>query len=225
MELVQIFRVLMRRWWLIPIPVLVAAVIILPDFFSDSPESGGFNTMLRYTASQVLEAIPEREGDFQDVWLASELTVNAFTDWVRTGRFKDEVARLASENGVTVNTAAFGVAADNARSVGQIFLSYPIEADFESIVAASIDVLQTRNQEYFPQLGDEPANVVILDEPIITIAPPPLADRFGAIIRLGVALLAGIGLAFLAEYLDPTLRTRADLDALGIPVITSIPRQ
>ncbi|MEQ8673077.1 MAG: hypothetical protein RLP44_16855 [Aggregatilineales bacterium] len=224
MELLQILRILLRRWWIVILPVIVAAIIVVPDFLRDAPSAGGFNTTIRYTAAQVLEAIPERDGDFQDVWLASELAVNAFTDWVRTGSFKDDVAEVAAQNGVEVNSAALGLAADNARSIGQVFLSYPVENDLAVVVNSAIEVLQTRNQDYFPQLGGVSATVVVLDAPVITAAPPPLTDRFGAIIRLGVALFAGVGLAFLVEYLDPTLRTKDDLEALGIPVITSIPR-
>lgn len=224
MELLQILRVLLRRWWIVILPVIVAAIIVVPDFLRDAPSAGGFTTTIRYTAAQELDALPERDGDFQDVWLASELAVNAFTDWIRTGSFKDDVAQVAAQTGVEVNTAALGVAADNSRSIGQIFLSYPLESDLSVVVSSAIEVLETRNQNYFPQLGGVAADVEILDEPVISAAPPPLTDRFGAIIRLGVALFAGVGLAFLVEYLDPTLRTKDDLEALGIPVITSIPR-
>jgi capsular polysaccharide biosynthesis protein len=38
-------------------------------------------------------------------------------------------------------------------------------------------------------------------------------------------LVLGIGAALLAEHLDPTLKTRADVeDRLGLPVLVSIPR-
>jgi len=36
--------------------------------------------------------------------------------------------------------------------------------------------------------------------------------------------LGGVALAFLAEYLDPTLRSRAEVETLGWPVIAEIPR-
>jgi len=225
MELRQIIRVLIRRWWLALIPVVIVAFVSVPDLLREAPDSAGFSTTVRYTAAQVLEAIPERDGDYQDVWLASELTVNAFTEWVRTNRFKDEVTLIAEGRGVDINGAALGIAADNARSIGQIFLSYP-DADALAIIAESVmEVLQTRNQSYFPQLGGVSADVEILDDPFIAPAPPPLIDRFGAIFQLGVALFAGLGLAFLADYLDPTLRSKSELEALGIPVITSIPRR
>jgi capsular polysaccharide biosynthesis protein len=225
MELKQIVTMFVRRWWLIVIPVAIVAVFTVPELLRDAPESGGFSTTVRYTAAQVLEAIPEREGDFQDVWLASELTVNAFTEWVRTNRFRDEVMQIMDGTDVAVNGAALGISADNARSIGQVFLSYP-EADALAIIADSvIDVLQTRNQAYFPQLGGVAAEVEILDDPVIVPAPPPLTDRFGAVFQLGLALFAGLGLAVLVDYLDPTLRRKSDLEALGIRVVATIPRR
>jgi len=226
MELMLIFRVLLRRWWLVVIPVAIVAAITIPDFLSNrGGEVGGFTTTIRYSAAQVLEAIPGRDGDFQDVWLASELAVNALTDWVRTSSFVSEIVREAGEDGVEVNPAALSIAADNKRSVGQLTMSYPDSAVLQTIIDAALDVLKTRAQDYFPQLGGQPAQVTILDVPTITAAPPPLTNRLAPLIRLGIGLLAGIGLAFLAEYLDPTVRRRDQVEALGLPVIATLPRE
>ncbi|MDX1993102.1 MAG: hypothetical protein SF029_11965 [bacterium] len=226
MELLQIARILLRRWWLIVIPVAVAAVVALPDLVRSAPAgAGGFSTTIRYTASQELEAIPNRDGDFQDVWLASELAVNAFTEWVRTSRFAQEIESVAMENGLEINPAALAIAADNERSIGTIAINWPNEGELATITEAAITVLQTRNQAYFPQLGGVPAEVEILDEPRIAPIPVSLPSRFGPLLQLGVALLAGLGLALLAHYLDPTLRDKRELEALGIPVISAIPRR
>lgn len=226
MELLLVLRVLLRRWWLVLIPVLIAAAFVVPDFLNNrAAASGGYAATFRYSAAQVLDAIPNRDGDYQDVWLASELTVNAMTDWVRTSSFVDEVQRLTRERGVEINPAALGVAADNKRSVGQITLSYPDAAGLDAILTAAQEVLKTRAQDYFPQLGQQPAQVTILDIPQVVPAPPPVANRLAPFIRIGLGLLAGIGLAFLAEYLDPNLRRREQVESLGLPVIASIPRE
>jgi capsular polysaccharide biosynthesis protein len=129
-----------------------------------------------------------------------------------------------AESDLTFDPVALAVAADNERSIGQVFLNWPDAGELEMIAQAAIVVLQTRNQEYFPQLGDQPARVTLLDEVRIVPAPPPLANRFAPLIRIGVALLAGIGLAFLAEYFDSTLRSREEVEQLGLPVIATIPR-
>lgn len=226
MELILIFRVLMRWWWAVVIPVAVVAIFVVPDLLRVSPAtSGGFSVTLRYSAAQIASNLAPRDGDYQDVWLASELTVNALTDWVRSGSFRDEIGQQLEANGGEIDLAGLGVAADNKRSIGQLFLSYPDAAQLAAITEAAIEVLKNRAQAYFPQLGSEPAAVTILDTPQVVPAPPALANRFAPLIRLAVALLGGVLLAFLVEYLDPTLRRREQVEALGLPVIASIPRR
>jgi len=225
-EPILVLRVLLRRWWLIVIPVAIVAVIVVPDFLNDgSAVSGGFNAVIRYTAAQEADAVPERDGDLQDLWLASELTVNAFTEWVRTTRFKEEVALITATNGLEINPLSLPIGADNQRSIGQVFINWHNDAELQIIANAALEVLQTRNQAYFPQLGGQPASVEILDDPQIAPVPPPLTDRFSGILRLAIAFIAGIGLAFLVEYLDPTLRTQDDLESLGLKVMVLIPKK
>jgi len=226
MELWLILRVLLRRWWLVLIPPLVVTAIVVPDFLRNrGAASGGFATVVNYSAAQVLEAIPGRDGDYQDVWLASELTVNALTAWVQTTSFKREVAAKLAGQGLEIDPFSLNIVGDNERSVGRLYISWPDEGQLPLIAQAALDVLQTRSGDYFPQLGQQPAQVTLLDEPVITPAPPPIVDRLGPFIRLGLAFIVGVGLAFLAEYLDPTVRDKSDVEALGLTVITSIPRK
>lgn len=226
MEILHILRILLRRWWLIAIPVLIAAAFTLPALLNRAPAvSGGYTTVIRYSAAQSMEAVPRTEGDYQDIWLSSELTVNAFTDWVRGSRFKDEIVSGVTATDVIVDSALLSIAADNERSVGQIFLSYPDATALEQIAAAVITVMQTRSQDYFAQLGDIPAAVTVLDQTPVTASTPPITDRIGPIIRIGLGLLAGIGLALLAHYFDPALRRREDVESAGLNVLAAIPRR
>jgi hypothetical protein len=225
MELVNIARILLRRWWLILIPAIITTVWAAPEIFNRSAVSGSFTTLIHYSAAQQPEAMPPRDGDYQDIWLASELTVNALTAWVQTGSFRQEIALKAAENGLEIDPAAIGIGADNERSIGQLALSWPDAAQLAIITQAALDVLGERNLTYFPQMGSAPAAVTILDEPRIIPESPPLANRFGPFMRIGLGLLAGIGLAFLAHYLDPTLRRREDVEELGLPVIASLPKE
>ena len=225
MELILIARVLRRWWWLVAIPVVITAALAAPSLLRRGAASGGYTTTISYTASQAISAIPGRDGDFQDVWLASELAVNALSDWVRSNSFAADVAAEAAARGLAFDPAALRVAADNQRSVGQIFINWPDADGLEIIAQAVIAVLQSKNDLIFPQMGGVPAEVRILNTPKIAPAPPPLTDRFAPLIRIGLGLLAGIALAFLAHYLDPVLRGREDVEAVGLPVIASIPRR
>lgn len=225
MEILKITRVLLRRWWLIVIPLAVVSVITLPEVLSSEAASGGFGTVIRYSAAQQPEAMPPRDGDYQDIWLASELTVNALAAWTQTTSFREEIDLVATAQGASINPDALGIHADNARSVGQLFLSYPVEADLAIITEAAIEVLQTRNRDYFPQVGTAPAEVTFLDTPVISASAPPLTNRFAPFIKLALGAIAGLGLAAFAHYLDPMIRQREDLEALGLSVIGQLPRQ
>jgi hypothetical protein len=218
-ELLQIVRILRRWWFLVVIPVVLAAALALPGL--RSAPSGGFTQVITYSAMQQLSAIPRAEGDYQDIWLSSELTVNAFTDWVKGSSFKQELAAIVPD----ANLDALGIAADNAHSVGRVYLSYPTSDGLQALGQATVTVLSTRSEAYFAQLGGQPASVTILGQTPVTPAPPPLTDRFGALIRVGLGLVAGVGLAFLAHYLDPVLRRREDVESLGLPVVGVIPRK
>jgi capsular polysaccharide biosynthesis protein len=120
---------------------------------------------------------------------------------------------------------AIGISADNERSLGTITLSWPDADQLKVIAQAAINVLQTQNRTYFPQMGTAPADVTILSQPLPVPAPPPLANRYAPFVRLGLGLVAGIGLAFLAHYLDPAVRRREDVERLGLAVIATLPHE
>ena len=64
-----------------------------------------------------------------------------------------------------------------------------------------------------------------MDDPSIAPVPPPLSARLEPLLRVALGLAAGVALAFLIEYLDPTLRGRREVEALGIPVLAELPRR
>jgi capsular polysaccharide biosynthesis protein len=223
-------RFLLRWWWLVLIPTLIAAAFALPALLrNEAPASGGFTTRFSYSAAQNLQAIPRSEGDYQDIWLSSELTVNALTDWITSSSFADEVSKRLGEQGIAIPDIAPALvgrfASDNERSVGQVFISWDNGEQLAQIAEAAIWVLNERNADYFAQLGGTPATITILDAPRIAPAPPPLVDRLGPIIRIAIGLAGGLALAFVAHLLDPMLRRREDVEALGLPIISSIPRR
>ena len=221
MELRLIIQVLRRYWWLIVVPTVIAAVVVVPALLNPSADTSTYRVVLRYSAAQQPDAQPPRNGDYQDIWLASELTVNALTAWVQTASFRQEIGTVLDDESVNLNLLT--IAADNQRSIGQIFLNHPDPDQLAAIAEAAITTLKTYNQDYFPQVGSAPATVTLLDTPVVVPVPPALTNRFAPLIRIAMGLLAGLGLAFLAHYLDPTLRSRQDVEMLGLPVIGTLP--
>lgn len=222
MELTIVIRVLLRRWWIILIPVLIASALAIPNFIrNEQSNAGGFQTQFKYTAAQEKSNLPPRDGDYQDVWLASEFVVNAFTDWVRSNSFRSEIATQLGDESLL---NGLNISSDNSRSIGIVYMSHPDSAALEKLANAAIVVLKTRNQVYFPHLGDTPADVTIIDSPVILPAPAPLTNRFAPVLQIGVALFAGLILAAIAEYFDPTLRYIDELESQGLKVLAAIPK-
>ncbi len=221
-EFAEIVRIVRRRWWLIALPPLLAAVVALPQIVdSGTSAPGGYAMELRYSAAQKL-ALPRADIEYTDIWQASEYTVDALTDWVRSSSFRLEIARQLEDADASA-LSSLSIAADNARSIGVLYLSHPKEDALRAIGAAAIRVLAERNQSYFPQLGGEAAQVTILDAPAIRSAAPPLTNRLAPAIQLAVALMLGLALALVAELLDPKIHQQKDLRRLGISVLGSIP--
>ncbi|MCA9990049.1 MAG: hypothetical protein KDE29_03500, partial [Anaerolineales bacterium] len=92
------------------------------------------------------------------------------------------------------------------------------------IVQAAIVVRTAENVNALPQLGGTPAVLVQLDEPVVGQIPNGLRSQLDLPLRLLLAVAAGVGLAFLVDYLDPTVRGRGELEKMGLPLLGEIPR-
>ena len=225
MELREIGMVLRRWWWLVLAPVVVAAVLTLPGLLNRTQAAPSYSVTLLYSAFHDLDALPRPDGNYEDVWISSELLVNAFSDWLKGSTFRTELATALAAEGVAFDPVALGVAADNDRAVGMVTFTYPDAAVLQAIADATVGVMNATSNAYFAQLGTAPALANLLSQSAVTSLQPPLPDRFGPFIQIGLALAAGIGLAALATYLDPKVRARRDLELAGLPVLAAIPRR
>ena len=223
MELLMVWRFLLRRWWIIALPTLIVALLVAPQLITNEQvASGGFVTVFRYSAAQQDSNYDVRDGDYQDVWLASEFVVNAFTDWIKTSSFRNELANVLNDE--TLNTGAIGIATDNDRSIGIVELRYSDGESLADIANAAIVVLQERNNAYFPHLGESPAEVTIIDAPVVQPVPPALGNRLDPLIRVALAFMVGFALAILVEYLDQRIFYADELESQGIKILASIPK-
>lgn len=227
MELRQLISILLRRWWLVVIPTVVAAAYAVYGYVT-TPVAGGFSTSVRYTAAVPGDVVePE---SFEDAalapWTSSEYVSGALSDWVRTTSFSEEVSAELARTDIEIPAAALqpAIAANFDRSVMVLILSWGDAQQLEQIAQAATTVLQEQTDDYFPQIGTVGISVTALDTPVIAPVPPPISARLDPIIRAALGVIAGVGLAFLIEYLDPTVRERREVEALGLPVLSEIPR-
>jgi capsular polysaccharide biosynthesis protein len=157
-------------------------------------------------------------------WLASEYVVVNLPPWIGSDSFADEVSAVLNERGVGIDDDLKGAfIADGSRSILTLYVVWDDPVEVRQIAEAAITVLQTRSQTAWPQAAAEPMQVVPFDEVEVSELAPPITTRIAPLIRILVGLAAGVGLAVLAEYLDDSLRSRADVEALGLPVLAEIP--
>jgi capsular polysaccharide biosynthesis protein len=92
-----------------------------------------------------------------------------------------------------------------------------------AIILATIDALREEAPAYFARLGVEQPRITLFDGPDVSPVPPSLTQRLDLPVRLLLALVAGVALAFLLDYLDNSVRGREELESLGIAVLAEIP--
>jgi len=224
MSMPLLWKILLRRWWLVVVPVVVVLTLVVGTY---RPPPTAYQVTMRFGAG-TLPAGLSQEYDRYYSWLTSEYIANGLADVAKTGAFAQAVADRLARQGLMVTPAAVqgSIVADNAQSILVVYLSWPGDAEQARAVAWAVAEELTQNGSgYFPQLDWLDPAVKLLDEPAPVALPPGLrAQLLGPTIRLGLALAAGVGLALIWHYLDPTVREPAELEELGLHVIAQVPR-
>ncbi len=218
MELRLYLLILRRWWWLVAIPALVVGAVGLATYHRPPTTYGA---TVRFNAS-----LPPALGSsgFDPTyysWLTSEYIVGGLSDWIKTSAFAQAVSDELARQGKTLG-ATF--ASDYVRSQLVLFVNGGDADSVKAAAAAAIVVLQTRNADAFPQLGGANAAVTVLDTPTAGASSPGLRSLIDLPIRLGLGLAAGLALAFLAHFLDPFLRHKQEVEAMGLKVLGEIPK-
>lgn len=224
MELRRYWHILKRRWLLVLLPLLIVAIFSAITW--RPPPPAGFNVGVNFLVAQEPGQIaPNVDEERYYNWLTSEYIVNGLTDWAVSGKFKTAVSQKLAEQGQDIPPYSFNVAADNVRSKLQLSISAGDAETLAQIMDAAVVVMTEENASALPQLGGDTAVLVLLDEPVVTPLPQSFRSQLDIPLRLALALFAGIGLALLAEYLDPTLRSREEVEQTGLPVLGEIPKR
>jgi capsular polysaccharide biosynthesis protein len=223
MELRLIGKVLLRRWWLIAIPVVMVLLVSVVTY--SPPPAAGFNVGMNFIVSQTPAELAQNPDENRYYnWLTSEYIVNGLTDWVIGGEFKTAVSAQLATQGIDAPPHTFHVVADNVRSKLQLSVQHGNAETLAQIMDATVVVLSTQNAAALPQLGGETAVIIPVDQPVVTAIPSGIRSQLDIPLRVALALFVGVGLALLAEYLDTTIRSRDETEQLGLPVLGEIPK-
>ena len=225
MELRQLWKVIRRRWALALIPAVIVLAVGVATW---RPAPPAYNAGVRFIVGQPPGAAAA-EFDEQRYfnWTTSEYIVNGLADWVRGGKFAEAVSKRLAAQGIDVSAGAIqgGLAVDNARSMLTVSLTAGDATQLEQMLGGVIAVLTEDNAGALPQLGGENALLTQLDEPVVNPIGAGIRSQLDLPLRVALALAAGLGLALLAHYLDPTVRDREEVARAGLAVLAEIPRE
>ena len=217
MVLLQYWRVIWRRWWLIA--ALLAAVLIVSLITYRSPAPVYQATMRFAIGIEGDEPVSAASGEGRsDAWLASEYLADDLSEVLKGGAM---AAKVSERTGFTVPAGT--IFASREHRIMTVSITWGDRDQAQKIAEVVGEIVEDVAAEYFPQLAGVPAKAVLIDGPAIGQVGRSLKDKLDLPIRLFVALVAGVALAFLWDYLDTSVRDRADLESLNVHVLGEIP--
>ena len=226
MELKDYARVLFRFWWLIlALPIVVGAA----SFALRPPPAPLYSAGIRFTIG--VNALPANQVTGYDpiltAYQASEYIRDDFVEIIQSDVFAEDVNAVLSKMGVTdvkVGKGNFAAAIEKQRRLMSMSITWGNAAQAQKIADAAVQNLSENNAKYFSQLGSSGATLSVIDKPVVTPVGKSLREQMDIPIRVVIALLAALALAFIFDYLDTSVRDARDAEQLGFRVIGEIPR-
>jgi capsular polysaccharide biosynthesis protein len=182
---------------------------------------------MRFTVAVVPESRNDDYYSFDHyyTWMASEYFVDELTEIVGSEAFARTVSEELADNGLDFPASALrsSLAADRKHRILTVHMTWGDQAQLQKIANAASKVLRERSATFLGQLGGSDADIRLIDPPVVLPAARSLKERLDLPIRLFLALLAGVALTFLLDYLDDTVRNRAEVEAMDLAVLGEIP--
>jgi capsular polysaccharide biosynthesis protein len=227
MELREYWHIIRRRWWL-PVGLAVAVgllTVVMQRPWLPRPPS--------YTASMRFNVgvQPQRLSDAYTydryyTMLTSEYLVDDMGEIVRSQRFAEEVSHRLADQGIVVPAGAIGANTQPGKlhRILTVNVSWGDATQLKAIAEAVAATVTEGSAEFFSQFSAEEADIRLIDPPVISGVGRSAREQLDLPLRIALALVAGVALAFLLHYLDDYVRERSDLEKLDIVVLGEVPR-
>lgn len=226
MELKEYVRVIWRYLWLI---VALVVVVGVGSWIFRAQPAPQYTASVRFTIG--VNAPPATQVTGYDPILtsyqASEYIRDDFVEIIQSDVFAADVNAQLAKMGVSevaVTKGNISAAVEKQRRLMSMSVTWNNPEQAQKIADAAVTNLSDNNAKYFAQLGASGAMVAVIDQPAVSRVGASLREQLDIPIRILIALLAGIALAFLLDYLDNSVRDARDAEALGLRVIGEIPR-
>lgn len=228
MELRQYWHIVWKRVWII----VALLVVVLIGSLALRPQAAPlYQATMRFLVGVAPEICSGNYYcyDRYYTWLSSEYLADDLSEVVKYSAFADDVSAYLAQGGepITVSPGAIqgSTVAEKQHRILTLRITWGNADELAAIANAAAEVLPQNGPGYFAPVGIDRARFTLIGRPVVVPVGQSLRERLDLPIRLFLALLAGIALAFLLDYLDDTVRDQADLEAMGITVLGEIPRR
>lgn len=224
MELRQYWQIVWRRIW---IPLVLVALVGAISLLTRQAPATRYAANLHFTVIVSVQDLPnEYTYDGYYAWVSSEYLTDLLSVVVTSQSFAEAVNETLAVEGSAARLGAGSIAAQTEHRTLQLNLSWGNAEELSAIVAAISSTFMAEANRYLSEPGMPPVFITPIETAIFPVgAAPSLTQRLDIPIRLTLALFAGIGLVFLLDYLDTSVRNKQELEAMGLPVLGELPRR
>jgi len=224
MELKQYAGIIWKRIW---IPVLLVIVVGVVSLLTRTKPTPVYSMTLRFNVAVAPEVTTTEYGyNGLHAWVTSEYMADTLSVLVNGQEFASDINQHLTDMDSPVRVPAGIISADTRHRVVSLTATWGNADELGQIAQAVAQTMQENTLEYFPQAAQTGVVITQVDVSGPTeVNLTSLTQRLDLPVRLLLALAAGIGLTFLLDYLDDSVRGKAELEAMGIPVLAEVPRK
>jgi len=225
MELRLYWSIIVRRWWIVLLPPLL---VLAASLALRQPSPPAYIAEARLVVD--VPPLPEQPGmDFDPRYyaaLTTEYLVDDLSSFVTGDVIAQAISARLAGQGIAVPPGAIqgSTTSDQIHRLVTLRVTWGDPEQAKEIIQAAAEALRTESPKYFSRLQGREPQVAVFDGPRVSPAPPGLRARLDLPLRVLLALLAGLALAFLVDYLDTTIYDAGHVERLGMPVLGEVPR-
>lgn len=218
MELKQYFGIVLKKWWLIVIIVIVAmAATGVKSYLLTTPV---------YAANAKL-IVNQSSGEGAGTLNASTIQtsiflINSYKEIIKSSAIMNKVVEKYPDLGENAGPLAAKISVTSANNSQVMNLVYQ---DTSYVKAATVvNAVSEVFKEQIPHIMNVD-NITILSEADTSASPAPININpiMNILISFVVSLMLAIGLVFLLDYLDDTLKTEREIaEVLDVPVLAVV---
>ena len=220
LDLVAYFNVIRKRWLLVAaLPLIAALTSAIISFFILKPVYQASTTLVVGKKAEATNQQPSQLLDY-NVLLANQQLAKTYETIAKSRTVE---AAVISQLGLGLKQEEF----DQKVTVNSVKNTEVLEIDVTDnnpqLAAKIADTLADKFSQAVIQIK-KVDSVSIVDKAAVPDKPIKPKKALNVLIAFVVGLMVSIGIAFLLEYLDNTVKDAKDVEsALGLPVLGSIP--